>query len=603
MKPGVRAERGFSVLELLVAIGLLAVVGFATLGALQFFARALDARVSGSAGTVSLEQLLGRMRAEAATSYAVFVPDRDVFGRPNAPAPPAPAPSGAAAPHEVDFYTRTDAGVEAWWAYDFDAARGTLQRYDFDPRSHVAGIADRTTGRIDPRATYAPVTGVRGFEARRLEANELASPASAYGPAVAGLLPAASRTPAPDPVGFVPQSGAPRDDLYGGNASVELRVTTERGARTLHLATAALPSGFTVHAAPAIRAFVYRIDVVHRFWFGLAQITHAQIFEQLQYSFDATSAHPAWKVWCDYELYGHGIAGLRLGDPRAAYDPHSFAESTAGIYYTATHDGFVGLDPTHCNDRVPTPQTSYAPLPAPTSPDIVDTPPPCFYLGRCWPERAPPDWAPPSPWPAAAHRPRGAPIISRRPCAADRERRPAPLRAATGLAPHHVGGERARTRTSARRDASDRRRLDPHGNAGSGEGGFPCDDGSNDANRHRRRDHRVRALGARSRYDVRRLERYGVAAAKRARADSERLPGCDAGRRRRNARAVRARRARDVADSRSDERGGRDPREPAARHCRRAEPRPDDQRAARRRYHRGPDHRSHRPHDVRRPHA
>ncbi|MBD5657606.1 MAG: hypothetical protein IAI50_20860 [Candidatus Eremiobacteraeota bacterium] len=395
-------QRGFSVLELLVATALLVTIGLVTLGSIQFLNRAIAGRASGAGGTLALEQTLAQMRADATTAYAVFVPERDVFGNYNAPAPPVPAPTGSGAPHEVDFYTHTDTGAEVWWAYDYNAAGETLQRYDYDPVTHAIGVADRASGAVDSSLHYAAVPGVQSFAARRLEASDLVSDASAFGPLIAQLLPAAGHTPAPQPVGFVPASGTPRDDLYGGNSTVEVRLSTAHGTRTLHLTTAAMPSGFTIHEAPSIRAFVYRIDIVHRFWFGLAQITHAQIFEQLQYSFNPTAANPTWSVWCDYELYGHGIAGLRLSDPQANYDPQSFSESTAGIYYTSTHDGFVGLGPTHCNDRVPTPQTTYAPIPQQTSPDIVDTPPPCFYAGSCWPEQAPPNWSPPSPGPSTS---------------------------------------------------------------------------------------------------------------------------------------------------------------------------------------------------------
>jgi type II secretory pathway pseudopilin PulG len=395
------AQRGFTVLELLVSVALLVTIGLITLAVVQYLVRAVDGRASGVGGAVAVEQLLGTMRGDAATAYAVFVPERDVFGAYNAPAPPAPAPTGSGAPHEVDFYARTGGGAEVWWAYRYDATTQTLQRYDYDPVTHAVGVADRQTGSVTTGESYPAVAGVRSFSVQRLEASELASTASAYGPLVAGLLPVAGQTPPPEPMGFVPASGVPRDDLYGGNAGVEIRAVTAHGSRTLHLTTGSLPSGFTIHEAPSIRAFVYRIDVMHRFWFGLAQITHAQIFEQLQYSYNATASNPTWKVWCDYELYGHGIAGLRLNDPQAQYDPKAFNESTAGIFYTSTHDGFAGLGPSHCNDRVPSPNATYAPVPTATSPDVVDTPPPCFYAGECWPEQAPANWAPPSPWPSA----------------------------------------------------------------------------------------------------------------------------------------------------------------------------------------------------------
>jgi hypothetical protein len=241
-----------------------------------------------------------------------------------------------------------------------------------------------------------------------LEADQLTSAPSAFAPLLSGLVSGAGDSPQAEPVGFVPASGTPRADLYGGNVTVQITLATTAGTRTLHLASAALPSGFTIHQVPSIRAVTYRIDIVHRFWFGIAQITHSQIYNQLLYSYDPNAPSNRWKVWCDWELYGSDIAGLRLGDPNTQYHPTHFNESAAGIFYAVTNTGPNGNGTTGLNEQpgchhpVPGPTASFAPVPAQTDPDVNDTPPPCFDEGECWPANAPANFTPPSPWPSSS---------------------------------------------------------------------------------------------------------------------------------------------------------------------------------------------------------
>ena len=330
------------------------------------------------------------MRSDAATAFAVFVPTKDVFGNPNS----APA-------HEFDYYARAEDGSEAWWAYTFDAANGTIRRWDYQPgangAANLVGAMDRQSGAIDPAASYPAITGVKSFAAHTLEANELTASVNAFAPVISQLVGATGMTPAAEPVGFVPASNQARTDLYGGNTTVEVSLTTAHGARTFHLATTAVPSGFTVHAAPAIRAFAYRLDYGHRFWFGFAQKTWARIFEQLQYKYP----NKPWKVWCDFEVYGAGSNGLALNDPHAAYNPHDWIEATAGTFYKTTQGDVSQLNPNGCGKKIPAATaTSATPGPLAGTPDVIDTPPPCFAQGTCWPQNAPADWSPPSPWPA-----------------------------------------------------------------------------------------------------------------------------------------------------------------------------------------------------------
>ncbi|GAC1305245.1 MAG: hypothetical protein NVSMB19_16570 [Vulcanimicrobiaceae bacterium] len=384
-------QRGFTIPEVLIAIVLFLALAIATLGTTRGLTRVLDGRSTAQNGVLSMEREIARMRSDADTAFAVFVPQNDVMGRPN-------VGTAQGAPHEVDFYSKTETGAETWWAYHFDRARGTLQRYDYDPASGARGVFDRTTGAIDRNGQYPAVTGVRSFTAASVQANDLADVKhNALAPLLAGLTRGA--TPRADPVGFVPANGTPRDDLYGGNASVHVALQTDHGSRTLHLVSGAMASGFTIHAALAMRSFIYRIDSIHRSWFGFAQKTKAHIYEQLQYSF--TPANPAsWKLWCDFEVYGHGANGLTLNDPHASYQPYEFASTTGSNFFIVTHDGVRGQDPVGgCRPAFPTPNDTPAPV-SPGNYDTYETPPPCFAAGQCWPYGAPPNFAPPSPWPA-----------------------------------------------------------------------------------------------------------------------------------------------------------------------------------------------------------
>jgi type II secretory pathway pseudopilin PulG len=392
------SERGFSVPELLVAIVLLLLIGFATLGVLQGFSRALADRSTAESGSIALDRELDAMKADAASSYAVFVPLRDVFGKTNAMGADTATPGVG---HEVDFYTKNDHNVESYWAYDYDATAKTLQRYDYVPSAAGApaiGVFDRTTGALNTAAHYPTISNVQSFETQTLFASQLGSTKNAFGALVQNLVAQVGATPAADPVGFVPTSGKPQSDLYGGNTTVQLQVQTNAGTRIVHLASAVMPSGFTIHEYPAIRGVVYRLDQVHRSWFGLAQITHSGIYEQLLVSYtpkDPTS----WSPWCDYEVYGSGSSGLRLNDPKTQYDPTDYHETMGGIYNAVADGSANSLNPVQqCGSTVPGPNATYAPI-VPAPPIVVPTNPPCFIAGQCWPDQAPPNWIPASPWP------------------------------------------------------------------------------------------------------------------------------------------------------------------------------------------------------------
>lgn len=347
------------------------------------FVRALGQSATSSRGTLALEQQIDVLRSDAATSFAVFVPDRDVHGNANL------AANGTG--HEIDFYSKNDAGLPVFWAYDWDAKAQTLQRYDYDTAGNV-GQVDRTTGAIDQGRNYPVIPGVTSFAAQTLEATDLVGAKSAYASVIAPLF--AGAAPRALPVGY-DDGAAARADLYGGNTTVQVRISTLHGSRTIHLASAALPSGFTIHQYPEIRAIVYRHDTTDRSWLGLVQKSHVFIQARLLISYSHfTESQPI--IWCDYNLYGypHGLEAPFGAD--ADYQPTWFPETTAGIVYHVIHGRTLGST---CSKTPPATSLPPSQIFSPP-PDTQATQPPCFLAGQCWPLGAPPDFSP-SPAPAA----------------------------------------------------------------------------------------------------------------------------------------------------------------------------------------------------------
>jgi hypothetical protein len=363
-----RAQRGFSVVELLLSVALLTVLGLAAAGTFAAIARAAGNGYASARGANDVDRELETLRDEAASAFAVFVP-------------------GGAAP-EVDFYAKTDSGRDLFWRYVFDSITHTLRRTDYDPGG-ADGVRDPVSGTIDARATYPPLLHVVSFSARVLQANELGSARNRYG-AVSGALIGTGAHALP--VSF--DNGPVRlPDAFGGNAIVQLELGTAGATRMLHLLGGALPTGFTYHALPIAHGIVYRIDQTHRFWFGLAQVSHTWIDGHVDVSYDRWRTRIAW---CDFNIYG-GEHGIDPHGPQAAYDPDDYNESFAGLLARTQTEPACGTGPP--GPGMPGRTSPFTPPPA-----IVDSPPPCFtspppHVPPCWPPSAPPDWAP-SPLPS-----------------------------------------------------------------------------------------------------------------------------------------------------------------------------------------------------------
>ena len=349
-----RAQRGISIVELLVALVVFLVVAMAMFGIIRGFARGAWFAATSASGSLTIETQLDAMRGEAATAFAVFVPDRDILAANNADG------------HELDFYSRTDDGRPVFWAYRFDPTAKTLARYDYDLAGH-RGVADRLSGIVDTTAAYPLLTNIVSFTARKIFASQLADAThNVYGGALAPLF--NTGTPKPLPVGF-DDGGAQRTDLYGGNMTIEIALATARASRTIHLATGALPSGFTVHANPEFRVVIWRHDTTSK-TFPFRSVSRVYINAQLLVSYNRFATAPI--VWCDYNIYGAPEGLRRPYNGFDQYHPDWFVESTAGVLWNVTHGNTNGSTcPLAPPPPTGVPVARYSP-----PPQVTDTPNP-----------------------------------------------------------------------------------------------------------------------------------------------------------------------------------------------------------------------------------
>ncbi len=204
------AQRGFSLLELLVAAAIAFVVGWQLLGlahAVVLGAGRLDDRQRSRSAVDRLEE---RLASEAVSAWSVFVPPTDLGGKANADG------------HEIDFVTEDGGHRVYWWAYGYDAALKRVTYYAFAPGGPA--IAGQTYEDID------------SFAARSHPITDLVKPASdAYDP----LFAAAALTAVAVPYGWNPAAA-------GGNGLVRVRLTGYGTRRDALLASGTAPSRFTI---------------------------------------------------------------------------------------------------------------------------------------------------------------------------------------------------------------------------------------------------------------------------------------------------------------------------------------------------------------------
>lgn len=319
-------QRGFVVAEMMLAIGLFLGLGVAALTAFVMLNKVIDSQGRITASLATVDQEIDRLRSDASSSYAVYVPLRDVFGALNA--------SQGQLGHEVAFLTRDSQNHDLSWAYNYDAKKGTLQRYDSDSNGAV-GVRNFETGIIDHAAHYSPITGVTGFSAQTFEAPDLTKPSNPYSGVVSSSFGNVSSIK-PEPVGFLHSNGDASPDLYGGNTIVQLKIQSKAGIRTLHLATSAMPSGFTVSQKAQFRVYIYSEKHVDQKFIG--QISYQYLYAQIRYSYQPDTEPPAkWKLWCDFNLLKAKSNDANHGFLYINYAPDRYLDTVANAYYDVTN--------------------------------------------------------------------------------------------------------------------------------------------------------------------------------------------------------------------------------------------------------------------------
>jgi hypothetical protein len=114
-------SRGLTIVETLFSVAILALIIFLVGDAVSHTLRtsSLDlGRASESRGASGLE---ARLNEEARSATSVFVPALDILGQDNT----------STNAHEVDYYRKASGGSDAFVAYRFDRAAGTVTRYDY----------------------------------------------------------------------------------------------------------------------------------------------------------------------------------------------------------------------------------------------------------------------------------------------------------------------------------------------------------------------------------------------------------------------------------------------------------------------------------------
>jgi prepilin-type N-terminal cleavage/methylation domain-containing protein len=206
----VKAQRGFTLLEMLVAAAIGSILGALLVWlvhATAFSSAHLDARL---AARSAVERLAERLRSDAASAWTVFVPAQDVFGANNADG------------HELDFASQDAARQTHWWAYAFNAAARQVTVYAYAP-----GGAPSAGDVYD---------GITGFTAQTHPISDVANPASTiYDPLFAGAA------AAPIDVDFGWSALA-----VGGNHLVRADVSAAGIDRRVLLASGTAPTHFTI---------------------------------------------------------------------------------------------------------------------------------------------------------------------------------------------------------------------------------------------------------------------------------------------------------------------------------------------------------------------
>ena len=202
-------QRGAALLDLVVGAAAALVVFSLLVAVLHALVVTAASRHAVMLARTQSDQLLERMRSEAASAWSIAVPAADITGESNADG------------HEVDFVSEDATRRIFHWVYRFDAAAQTVTRYV------VAAGSSPAPG--------SSASGITGFTARLFPASALTDPASPiYDPLFAGASVV--------PVEYAFGGGG----AVGGNALVQITIRAAQTSRTELFSTGVAPTQFTV---------------------------------------------------------------------------------------------------------------------------------------------------------------------------------------------------------------------------------------------------------------------------------------------------------------------------------------------------------------------
>ncbi|HEX5273885.1 MAG TPA: type II secretion system protein [Candidatus Rubrimentiphilum sp.] len=208
-----RSQRGFSLLETVIAAAVVTVIGVLILTSAAQVLRWNALFAQQRTAETAIESLADRLEAEEDSAWAIFTPPLDAYGSSNADG------------HEVDFFFRDAQNRAHFIAYCYDKANRRIQRLLY---AKPGGM---------PVADGAPVSGVGGFFARTYPVTALQDPGSL----VYTELYRSAELHAAE-VHF----DRTQPWLAGGNQITYVRLTSAHVARELQLSTQTAPSGFTI---------------------------------------------------------------------------------------------------------------------------------------------------------------------------------------------------------------------------------------------------------------------------------------------------------------------------------------------------------------------
>jgi type II secretory pathway pseudopilin PulG len=200
-----------TLVELMLAAAIFAVVTFILVGLIYEYNLGTKRLSASQHARAEVAHLLDQWESDQSSADAVFIPDSDVLGADN-----------TTLPHEVDFYTKDASSRPYYWAYLYDAAAQTLQRYDY-PNPGAAASKDGN-----------PFTAITKFAPSLHAISEVTNASS---PIYMPIFASAQNYDVPLGAG---------NKVVGGTHIVHIVLATANETVPVELEAGGAPSGFTV---------------------------------------------------------------------------------------------------------------------------------------------------------------------------------------------------------------------------------------------------------------------------------------------------------------------------------------------------------------------